>query len=482
MSGRKRMYVDQGEWSRLQDDARKLAAVRRDIPDLVDRVRRQTEENVDRMRAEIDTRQAGFDRALHELSAQNRQTALESERRLRDTSAAILAEVRKSESRQQRRTLKALQAQRAEFEQAIENERAERTRRMNEMDRQLETLRGEQGRAGELALSYLADTTVLRTHVLELAHERYRPGELDALDDRIATLRRDLERADPAYLLSGARDLYHAMEEFRAALLLEDAEWRAMRCAAETDLLRLQGVVEANASLDLGEAAGPTGERPDVDYWSRGAHGRLAAEITALLEQVHDDGHPPTADALRKLLAETVPNLDQRIDVVVGQAITALHASQLRANLADLIAEALDRSHYFQVVEGDVGYLDDDQRAAFLAKSSNRTGGGAIVIEVAPGTGTDGGVDDEKAPTVRLHNFDHGASEEERHARTEAIRASVLDSAGIDLGQAEEEARDPDHTRADVAALVASPESAEGRKSKTHGGPAGQTRTGTAGS
>lgn len=48
MSGRKRIQVDQSEWYRLQQRARQLREVKRDIPRLFADVRAQTRADIDR--------------------------------------------------------------------------------------------------------------------------------------------------------------------------------------------------------------------------------------------------------------------------------------------------------------------------------------------------------------------------------------------------------------------------------------------------
>ncbi|MGV9680892.1 hypothetical protein ACWDSJ_36955 [Nocardia sp. NPDC003482] len=455
MSGRKRIFVDQSDWDRLQADAGKLAQVRRDLPNLLRRVGEHTDRSIARARAEIDARHADFEHALADLSEDMRQAEARTEERLQETSEALLTQVRTSQSRLRNQTAQALRTQREEFQRSLDAERAEHNRRVNDLERKISGLSGERDRAEALTRAYLRDVEILRAQVIALPHERYLPGRLDELDTQSAALHEDLRHDTPAYLLSDARGLCRAMSALRAELIVLDAEWRALRCAAERDLLQLQGFVRDNSTLDVAAAFGTdaTVKPPDVDHWSRGALRRLAGEVDALLVQVRDDESPPTAETLRQMIAETIPELDQRLDSVVVAAMTALRSSQLRANLAELITDALDRHHHYQVVDGDAGYVDGDQRAAFLAKSTNRASRGEIVVEVAPGP------DETAPPTVRLHNFDTDASTEERRLRTESIHESVLDRTGIDLRTTEEGA-EPDRTRNDVSRLVRSAEPA----------------------
>ncbi|QIS10498.1 hypothetical protein [Nocardia arthritidis] len=450
MSGRKRIYVAEADWNRLQADARKLAQVNRDLPKLVDQLRTQTERDLAHSMAEVEARHDRFETALTDLSDATRAAEERTARRLRDTSSAILSRVRDQHARLRGETAAALRKDRETWQRELADERARRTEQLAELDRKVTALADDRSRAARLTETYLNDAAILRAQVAELPHERYLPGKLAELDAKLRSLQADRDGGGlDAFLLANARDFCQEMGALRSELVLLDTEWRACRIAAETELLRLQGVIEGNATLDP-EIIFETGEavaRPDVDYWSRGALKRLAAEVTTLLAQVRDDELPLTTDALRELLASRVPELDRRLDSVVEQAVTGLRSSQLRANLADLIADALDRRHHYQVVESDVGYADADQRGAFLAKSANHVTGSEIVIEVAPGE------TDDRPPTVRLHNFDGDVAEEERTVRTVSIHDSVLERTGIDLRSAEE-ASEPDVRVRDVAQLV----------------------------
>lgn len=444
MSGRKRIYVDEAAWQRLQSDAGKLAQVNRDLPDLLRQVREHTDQTVARSLAEIGARHERFDQALDQLSEQTRTAEQQAEQRLRDTSRRIVSEVNRRVTALRSETASALAEQREQIGRAIDAERAERSRQFKELDSQVSAMQGGRDRAAQLTAAYLADAAVLRTGILEYPHARYAPGRLDELDRKLAAL--NVDHADGGvapFLLANARDLFDEFSALRAEVMLADTEWHAFRCAAEAELVRLQGVIAANTELDARERFDvEPAELLNVDHWSRGALNRLADEVRHWVTRVGDD-EPMTTTELRELLAVTVPELDQRLDSIVTQAVTAVRASQLRANLADLIADALEGDHDYQVGESDYGYAGADQRGAFLVKTTNHLSGSEIVIEVEPAD------TDDAAPTVQLNSYDRGATEEERQARTASIHDTVFEHTGIDLRTTEESAQ-PDPARQDV--------------------------------
>ncbi|MCG7529517.1 hypothetical protein MHW47_34435, partial [Streptomyces sp. OfavH-34-F] len=89
MSGRKRIQVDESEWYRIQRKAQQLKEVRRDIPALIDEVRRKTGEDLDRVFARVEERQQRHDTVVRGLSEQTRRLEAETARRLRDQAAEV---------------------------------------------------------------------------------------------------------------------------------------------------------------------------------------------------------------------------------------------------------------------------------------------------------------------------------------------------------------------------------------------------------
>lgn len=442
VSGRKRIYVDEAEWNRLRQEAASLAAVKRDLPKLMRQVQDQTNRDLERSLRDVDNRQAEFERAVGQLSARTREFEERTAQRLRANAEQLRHELDTQNRQVRAETTQALREQREQLQSAIDQERRERTERLAEIDSRVTALQQDQTRAGELASGFLADAVVLREQVEKFPHERYLPGRFDALDRRLNTVRANVEGGIGAFGLSGAQEICQEFGELRLELEQLDREWRTCRIAAERELVALRELIAQNSTLDPQSGDDVA---PDVDHWSRGALGRLRTDVDGLLAQVRDDDQPLTTDALLRIVNNTVPDYEARLESVVGQAVTAIRASQLRTNLAELIADALDQRHHYEVT--DHGFAGDDQRGAFLAKTVH-TSGSEIVIEVEPGEDTD------SSPVVRLHNFDaDGASEAERAARTRSIQENIRTYAGIDITAKEEDAR-PDESKQDVRVQI----------------------------
>jgi hypothetical protein len=212
----------------------------------------------------------------------------------------------------------------------------------------------------------------------------------------------------------------------------KDLEWQNARGLAERALRVVEDLMRQNEKVRLESPLG--GEPPDVDFWSRGALSRLRGELTEQLGRVHDTGTPLSLDELRTIATRTAVEFEERLDTIVQQAGTAIYASQLRTNFAEIIAVALDTNHHYTV--DDSTFAGDDQRDAFYAKGRHLDGS-EVVIEVEPTA------DDRTDCVVRVLSYDRGTpSEEERSARAESI-TETLRQHGIRADAREDGTPDP---------------------------------------
>jgi hypothetical protein len=245
---------------------------------------------------------------------------------------------------------------------------------------------------------------------------------------RLETAEATRRQGVTAYGLGNAQALYHDVSDLRRQVQEQDTVWTTARGEAERalhvveELIRQNGVVRNDSRL--------RGETPDVDYWSRGALSRLRTEVAALLDRVRGDDSPMTVEQFEAVVDRTAKEFEGRLDTIVRQAGTAIYASQLRTNFAELVARALETNHQYEIA--DSCFAGEDEREAFYAKGKHLDGS-EVVIEIEP-TG-----DDRVECAVRLHSYDEGTpSREERRARVDSINQSLRDN-GIAVGGAEED-------------------------------------------
>lgn len=428
MSGRKRIYVDEGEWTRLQGEARRLSELRRDVPQLIERVRQQTRADLDRTTASFEQRQRSVERDLAGLSEQAATLERETTRRLRENAQRMRRDLESSNRVLREETATMLREQRAALERSVADERAARERDTARLRQEIGDLREDHARAAELEATLLADARGLRRIVEELPHEQHAPGELAALTRRLEDAEQTRRAGVHAYGLGNAQALRHELSELRLRVEEKTREWELTRDLAKRALLVVEELIQQNEKVRLDQSL--PGESPDVDYWSRGALSRLRGEVRALLDRVRDDEEPMSLDELCAIAESKQGELEERLDTIVHQAGTAIYASQLRLNFAEVVATALQSDHHYEIAE--TAYAGDDQRDAFYAKGKHLDGS-EVVVAIEPVA------EDRPDFVARILSYDKDTpSEEEREARAQSVR-ETLDRAGIKIADVRED-------------------------------------------
>lgn len=453
MSGKRRITVDEAEWHSLRQQARQLKDLQVNAPRLVADLQRQTQSELARVSERLDSRQRAVEQSLSALSDQARAIETETSRRLRDQARDMHRQLNRTAGQLRRETDAALARQQQTWRAELA---ADRNRQRQDLARLRHEIQGRERASAQAAEAWLHDASVVHDLIRdELPHERYAPGELDALERRLATARQNAQRGQSQAALALAQDAYHELSELRVEIELRDCEWTARRAVAYEAVLQLDGLAAENARqvIAAGEAGNEDAVDLDVDYWSEGGLSALRADAAKLLSRVNDADAPPTAEELREMAEVQVPELEQRLLDIVQRARLRMFASQLRVNVADVVVQALDEVAGYQVE--DHLYEQLDNRRTFLAKLQHPNGN-EIVVSVAPSS------DESGQCVLRLLSYDYDTVaqselDERAHAITRELRSRGLDAADQGCEEGEPDPVTLDFNRIRQAALTAAP-------------------------
>jgi hypothetical protein len=422
MSGKRRITVDEAEWSALTQQARQLKDLQVNAPRLVADLQRQTQRELERVSDRLDSRQRAVEQTLSGLSDQTRALEQETTRQLREQAREMHQQLASTAGQLRQETDAALAKQRRAWRAELA---AERNRQRQDLAQLRQEIQGKEQVAQETAEAWLHDALLVHDLIRdELPHERYAPGELDGLGRRLDTARKNLQQAQSQAALAVAQETYHDLSELRVEIEMRDREWTALHTVAYEALLQLDGLAAQNARRVIapGEAGNEEAVDLDVDYWSEGGLSALRAEVASLLSRINDAEAPPSADELRNVADVQVPELEQRLLDVDRRAHLRLVASQMRVNVADVVVQTLDEVAGYQVE--DHLYEQLDNRRAFLAKLQHPNGN-EIVVSVAPATDKDG----QCVLRVLSYDYDTVAQselDERAHVITQELRARGL--------------------------------------------------------
>jgi hypothetical protein len=445
MSGAKRISVDEAEWRRLRQAAERLRDVRRDLPGLLEGVRRETRRALDGHVSAIQDRQRAFEATVNQMSTELRDLERDSNRRLDQHAGQMRAALTEATGQLREETMRLV----AEQDERLAAERRERRRQFAELRQGLDEVVKDARRAAEVADQWLHGARQLHDTIRDtLPHERFAPGELDSLRGRLSLAERNARDGMAQAAVAGAQEAYAGLSELRASLELRDREWRIAQQAARESLLLLKGMVDGNAMRKGIDSAGQEIDVDlDVDYWTAGKLTALRQEVEALQRRVTDQGSPLGTDELLRIAGEDAPRLERALQDVVQEAGTAQLASQLRVNIADLVVQTLVGNGY----EPQGGtYEGEDQRGAFAAKVRHGDGS-EIVVLVTPADG------DPPGAELRIESFDMATGSEAVRLRRAQALAAQLRENGLAVGEPERAQELPDERVRDIEAIRAVP-------------------------
>jgi len=422
MSGKRRITVDEAQWSALQRQARQLRELKINAPKLVADLQRQTQSELARVSQRLETRQQSIEQAVGALSDQTRALEEETNRRLRDQANEMNRRLSETAGKLREETEAALARQQQEWRAELS---AERERQRAALARVESQIRRQAQVSSQAAETWLHDAGLVHDLIRdELPHERYAPGQLAVLDRRLATARDNARQGQSQAALAVAQEAYHDLSELRSEIELRDHEWTGLHTIAYEALLQLDGLAAENAKrvIAAGEAGNEDAVDLDVDFWSEGALSELRSALASLLARVNDTEAPLSTDELRDVAEVQVPELELRLSDIVQRAHIRLFASQLRVNVAEVVAQTLDEVAGYGVEDNLYEHLDS--RRAFLAKLQHENGN-EIVVSVAPPA------DDSGQYVLRLLSYDYDTTSEEELADRARVVIQELRSRGI---------------------------------------------------
>src|SRR5215216_2399395 len=210
-------------------------------------------------------------------------------------------------------------------------------------------------------------------------HERFRPGKLSRLLERLNFAQGNLEAGAPDASLQTAQQVFLDLSELHFELEHCILEWQAEFERAQSTLSSLLHEIQLNSAVPAIDLQGETmPEQVDLDFWTNGkyriAMNRCQQFLTVLAEQ------QLSADELKCIHTDVIPAITEYFDSVIYEARLNALNSQLRMNIAETALQALE-IHGFQLNES--GYTNQDMRSSFTLRLENADGS-KVSIQVLP--------------------------------------------------------------------------------------------------
>ena len=242
-------------------------------------------------------------------------------------------------------------------------------------------------------------------------HQKYTPGEVDKIKNKIIRASNDLSRNDLEQSANSTIwEAYDDILKLREEIIRKEAEFEREYQAALDHLTLLLDRAK-NDKLHLGKEAKSKDIR-NIDYWTDNQFNNITEKLNkakALLENKKDELE---IEGIKKLQEEIV-NLEEEQKATIDTAIENVIKSQNRKQIAKSITEALLKSGY-QIVHAN-GYEGNDPRHKYevaIKKSALADATETVVIA------------DENEKLI-INTTDHFPDEESAREEAERITKAI---------------------------------------------------------
>ena len=249
-------------------------------------------------------------------------------------------------------------------------------------------------------------------------HRRFAPGELNKIRRNVQAAKNLTHGAEQAAIANAQKE-YFEFVDLREKVIHQEQEYNLYHQATLEAARSLFENIRANRQVELEDNAGFI----EVDYWTRGEYLALENKVNDIIHKLDSKREQLTLAEVKAEL-EIIHQFEKEKEQKIEEALQRVLSSQLRAEMADRIAEALQKESFTLI---EKGYEQQDQRRIYILKLENHAGT-EVVAAIVP---------DEKTNTntLSLNTKDSRIFNESlTTARFNDIK-ETLQSYGLEVGE-----------------------------------------------
>jgi len=282
-------------------------------------------------------------------------------------------EIRRLASEQNRR----LREQARNFNRDIEELRRQREADRKELSDALDSLRenieAKDRNHRDIAEYWIAQTEAYFADIELYRHELFTPNQLSQLRTQLNQVQADIQNEAFQAAIAAARNVFNQAVDLKERVVSAEIEWAHYH----SDFQHLFADVRShlyhfqNLQYEIGEDT----VNADIDYWSHGNLSTLSSEIDEITERTCLIYELSTAELIE--LIARLRDIDSRMTQTAADAKEEMVCSQVRAELADSIANTLQLSGWEFV---GYTYEGSEMNAALHIKLRDNLGNEIVTV------------------------------------------------------------------------------------------------------
>lgn len=382
MSGEKRtpLQIAQQDIRVLQ---RQISSMRTNQQQALRDARRQSDMEINRLRQIHQKQERLMTERINGMSAQMRQVRLSHQKEM-ERQAHAFEEAQRKQANQFENAQRALYCQLtqsiAETNQYIESVRRDHAQQIGQLRRDLQSIMARQQNIQEKAKLLVNDLAKELEVVSAMPYKKFAAERIKEIFSHVKTLRSLPPESQISIAHTTIHDLLLAEEQIEQAR----GQYEMLHLQVVQSIDALLAEISYNRSnLFFEDGEGNKGELIDIDFWADNQYRELEVLLQNIRANVIDEyANPDFKQQDLNQTFELVQQLHEKHQQIVQEAIERGNSSAMRASIAEKIAQTLQVSHCYQVV--DYGYEQQDPRKSFLVKMRNSNNRSDIVVWIYP--------------------------------------------------------------------------------------------------
>ncbi len=431
MSGVKQTFVcvEEDELERLKYNESRLLSLQSIIPEKLDNVRNQVDQDMQEKLRRIEKRQLEYQQYVYDLNGDLRYFEIENQRRFQEQNQKfhlLRSEYFELLRRQRDEYIDIFQEQDKKFTNLVEQEKNERKNLINGLQGQINSILDDNIKKQERVKIFTEELAKLIDETEKIPHKRFAPGKLEQIKRYNQDAINDVKSGFPETALSTARNAYWQLVDLRTLVLQKEQEYLTYYSAAieSTGCLIEKAIANRKRKIEVGKGDKKKEVELEVDYWTKGELSQFQKETEDIKSELLKNERTLSVEQVKEII-KNIEKKESEINSIVEKARENILSSQLRANIAKKAVLAL-KEQLFTVDSS--AYAGDDPRNAFFVKVKNRAGSEIVTI-ISPVEGEFG------KNELTIHSYDDKIVNQNALQDRAAEITGSLSKNGLEVGK-----------------------------------------------
>jgi hypothetical protein len=192
-----------------------------------------------------------------------------------------------------------------------------------------------------LAEFWISQTEAFFTDIEQYWHDLFTPNQLQRLRDQLGQISADMRSEAFQSAIASSRNLFIQSVELKEKVVNAEIEWSYYHTKFQQALADTKSNLNYRQTMQFTFATENGDETVDskINYWTEGALDGIGATLAQIEQRSAQGDNVSTRELIE--MTETLNQINAQIELAEGKAKEAFISSQMRAEMADKLAEAL---------------------------------------------------------------------------------------------------------------------------------------------